>query len=233
MLHEPQRKMLEKLHEDDAVLNGKKVLIVDDDIRNIFALTSVLERYNMQILSAETGRDAIEILQDTPDIDVVLMDIMMPEMDGLDTMRAIREMPQFKELADHRGDGQGHEGRSREVHRGRGLGLPFQAGQSRANAGGAAGLDPPLTVASADASRRSKIVQNLDMKTSEPVNILVVDDVPEKILAIEATLAELGPEHRQGQFRARGAALSAERRLRRHPARRQHARRWTASKRPR
>ena len=80
------------------LLNGKQVLIVDDDIRNIFALTSVLERYNMHILSAETGRDAIQILQDTPDIDVVLMDIMMPEIDGLDTTRAIREIPHFKEL---------------------------------------------------------------------------------------------------------------------------------------
>jgi CheY-like chemotaxis protein len=97
-LEEPQRRMLEKLHEDDAVLRGKRVLIVDDDIRNIFALTSVLERYNMHILSAETGRDAIQILQDTPDIDVVLMDIMMPEFDGLDTTKAIREMPQFDEL---------------------------------------------------------------------------------------------------------------------------------------
>jgi CheY-like chemotaxis protein len=97
-LADEQRKMLEKLHEDDAVLNGRRVLIVDDDIRNIFALTSVLERYNMHILSAETGRDAIQILQDTPDIDAVLMDIMMPEFDGLDTTRAIREIPDLKEL---------------------------------------------------------------------------------------------------------------------------------------
>jgi CheY-like chemotaxis protein len=97
-LAEPQRKMLEKIHEDDAVLHGRQVLIVDDDIRNIFALTSVLERYNMRILAAETGRDAIQILQNTPEIDVVLMDIMMPEFDGLDTTRAIREIPQFKEL---------------------------------------------------------------------------------------------------------------------------------------
>ena len=97
-LAEEQRQMLEKLHEDDAVLNGKRVLIVDDDIRNIFALTSVLERYNMHILSAETGRDAIQILQDTPDVDAVLMDIMMPEFDGLDTTRAIREIPDLKEL---------------------------------------------------------------------------------------------------------------------------------------
>ena len=93
-----QSQKLEKWHDEDAVLNGRRVLIVDDDIRNIFALTSVLERYNMYILSAETGRDAIQILQDTPDIDAVLMDIMMPEFDGLDTTRAIREIPDLKEL---------------------------------------------------------------------------------------------------------------------------------------
>ena len=75
-----------------------KVLIVDDDIRNIFALTSILERYQMQILSAETGRDAIAKLREMPDTDAVLMDIMMPEMDGIDTTRAIREIPQFKDL---------------------------------------------------------------------------------------------------------------------------------------
>jgi len=80
------------------VLSGKKVLIVDDDIRNIFALTSVLEWHNMQILSAETGRDAIAILQAEPDVDIVLMDIMMPEMDGLDTTRAVRKIPRFQNL---------------------------------------------------------------------------------------------------------------------------------------
>jgi CheY-like chemotaxis protein len=97
-LEEPQRKMLQKLHENDAILTGRKVLIVDDDIRNIFALASVLERYNMVILSAETGREAIQILQGAPDVDAVLMDIMMPEFDGLDTTRAIRELPRFKDL---------------------------------------------------------------------------------------------------------------------------------------
>jgi CheY-like chemotaxis protein len=97
-LPQPKRKMLEQLHQTDTVLTGKKVLIVDDDVRNIFALTSMLERHNMNILYAENGRDALAILQNTADIDVVLMDIMMPEMDGYDTMRAVRQMSQFASL---------------------------------------------------------------------------------------------------------------------------------------
>ncbi|KAB8335193.1 response regulator [Scytonema tolypothrichoides VB-61278] len=94
----PKRQILEQLHSNDPVLVGKKVLIVDDDMRNIFALTSMLERYQMQVLYAENGRDGIEVLQNTPDIDVVLMDIMMPEMDGYETTRLIRQNNQFKSL---------------------------------------------------------------------------------------------------------------------------------------
>jgi CheY-like chemotaxis protein len=90
--------MLESLHQAGAVLAGKKVLIVDDDIRNIFAMTSILEPQKMQIASAETGKAALEILQDNPDVDVVLMDIMMPDMDGYDTMRAIRKQTKFRSL---------------------------------------------------------------------------------------------------------------------------------------
>ncbi|HUB25921.1 MAG TPA: response regulator, partial [Tepidisphaeraceae bacterium] len=90
--------MLNSLHSAEAVLSGKHVLVVDDDIRNIFAMTSILEPFQMQVMSAETGREAIDLLQRNPEIDVVLMDIMMPEMDGYDTMRAIRKLSKFRAL---------------------------------------------------------------------------------------------------------------------------------------
>jgi CheY-like chemotaxis protein len=77
---------------------GKKVLIVDDDICNIFATTSILERHDIQVVYAENGRDGITMLQETPGIDVVLMDIMMPGMDGYETMRQIRSMERFTAL---------------------------------------------------------------------------------------------------------------------------------------
>ena len=97
-LAEDKRDMLHRLHSDDSILAGKRVLIVDDDIRNIFAMTSILEPHQMQILSAENGKDAIEMLQQHPDVDVVLMDIMMPDMDGYDTMRTIRRLSRFRSL---------------------------------------------------------------------------------------------------------------------------------------
>ena len=95
---EVQRQALDDLHRSNRVLMGKKVLIVDDDMRNIFALSTVLEDRDMVIVSADNGRDAIRILQDQDDIDIVLMDIMMPEMDGIETMREIRKVSQLKSL---------------------------------------------------------------------------------------------------------------------------------------
>ncbi len=93
-----QRRLLEQVHEQDIALAGRKVLIVDDDLRNIFALSSLLERYGMRVSFAENGRDGIQALEKEDDIEIVLMDIMMPEMDGYDTMRAIRKQKRFKDL---------------------------------------------------------------------------------------------------------------------------------------
>jgi CheY-like chemotaxis protein len=93
-----KRRVIEDLHQSDKLMAGKKVLIVDDDIRNIFALSTVLEDHEMVVTSAGNGRDAIKLLQEQPEIDIVLMDIMMPEMDGFETMREIRKIPSLKGL---------------------------------------------------------------------------------------------------------------------------------------
>src|SRR5690606_35512301 len=92
---EGKRRMIERLHGSGETLRGRKVLVVDDDARNIFALTTILEAREMEVLSATNGRQAIELIQSTPDLSVVLMDIMMPEMDGYQTMREIRNDPRF------------------------------------------------------------------------------------------------------------------------------------------
>jgi HAMP domain-containing protein/signal transduction histidine kinase/CheY-like chemotaxis protein len=97
-LPEHDQQTLHTLHRADTELKDKKVLIVDDDVRNIFAITSVLESHQMSVVASESGREAIERLQRTPDVDIVLMDIMMPDMDGYDTMRAIRRIPALQSL---------------------------------------------------------------------------------------------------------------------------------------
>jgi signal transduction histidine kinase/CheY-like chemotaxis protein len=97
-LPEPKRKILERLHGSNDVLRERKVLVIDDDARNIFALTTVLENHEMEVLSATNGRQAIELVNRTPDLGVVLMDIMMPDMDGYETMREIRRNATFRSL---------------------------------------------------------------------------------------------------------------------------------------
>ncbi len=93
----PTRKLLHK-RDGNAPLQGRKALVVDDDIRNVFALTSMLERYGMKVIYAENGREGIERLHQHDNTDLVLLDIMMPEMDGYETARAIRSMPRFAHL---------------------------------------------------------------------------------------------------------------------------------------
>jgi CheY-like chemotaxis protein len=97
-LPESKQNMLERLHGSNEALRGQKVLIVDDDARNIFALSTVLENQEMDVLSATNGRQAIEIIENTANLSMVLMDIMMPEMDGYQTMREIRNKPRFRAL---------------------------------------------------------------------------------------------------------------------------------------
>jgi CheY-like chemotaxis protein len=93
-----KQRMLEQLRNSDENLRGRKALLVDDDARNIFALSSVLERRGMEVLSATTGREAIATLEADRDVSIVLMDIMMPEMDGYETMQAIRSDPSMQRL---------------------------------------------------------------------------------------------------------------------------------------
>ena len=97
-LPESKRRMLAEHHRSDPVLAGRKVLVVDDDVRNIFALTSVLESYSMQVVHAENGQEGIDLLKSEPGIEAVLMDIMMPEMDGYEAIAAIRQMDEYKQL---------------------------------------------------------------------------------------------------------------------------------------
>ncbi|HEV7134415.1 MAG TPA: response regulator, partial [Gaiellaceae bacterium] len=97
-LPQAKRRMLEQLHGAEEIFKGKKVLIVDDDVRNVFALTSVLEANGMDVIFAENGRDGIATLEANPDVDIILMDIMMPEMDGYETMAAVRRLDGFKQL---------------------------------------------------------------------------------------------------------------------------------------
>src|SRR5262249_61301914 len=93
-----KRRLVERLHGSDEDLIGRTVLLVDDDARNIFALSSVLERRGMKVLTATTGKEAIGILQSRPEVTIALMDIMMPEMDGYQTMQEIRKDEKLRRL---------------------------------------------------------------------------------------------------------------------------------------
>jgi CheY-like chemotaxis protein len=97
-LPEAKQKMLERLHNSNEVLRCRKALVVDDDARNIFALTTILENQEMEVLSATNSREAMEIIHNDPDLEVVLMDIMMPDKDGYETLREIRKDSRFRSL---------------------------------------------------------------------------------------------------------------------------------------
>jgi CheY-like chemotaxis protein len=97
-LPQKTRRLLAQHASSAPELAGKKALIVDDDVRNIFALSSLLEQQDMIVLHAENGMDGIELLKNTPDVDAVLMDVMMPELDGYDTIRIMRKLEAYKDL---------------------------------------------------------------------------------------------------------------------------------------
>lgn len=89
-LSQEKRRLIENIKMKEDILAGKNILVVDDDVRNLFALTTVFERYNINVITAESGQEAISLLNENPKIDMVLMDIMMPEMDGYETTQKIR-----------------------------------------------------------------------------------------------------------------------------------------------
>jgi HAMP domain-containing protein/signal transduction histidine kinase/CheY-like chemotaxis protein len=97
-ISESKLKMIDNIRDRNDILDSKKVLVVDDDVRNLFALTAVFERSNIEVVTAESGREALEILNKDKTIDIVLMDIMMPEMDGYETIQMIRKEPRNKSL---------------------------------------------------------------------------------------------------------------------------------------
>jgi CheY-like chemotaxis protein len=97
-LPKEKQSLIRKLHSSDDVLKNKKILLVDDDIRNIYSLTNALEEEGIFCITAENGRVAVETLKQNPDIDLVLMDVMMPEMDGYEATQEIRKLSQYKRL---------------------------------------------------------------------------------------------------------------------------------------
>ena len=140
-----KQQMLQRLLSSDDDLVGRTALLVDDDARNIFALSSVLERRGMSVLTATTGKEAIATLKTHPDVAIVLMDIMMPEMDGYETMQVIRENPGWRRLLILALTAKAMKGDREKCLEAGGLGLPGQAGEHGAADGSPAHVAAPLS----------------------------------------------------------------------------------------
>ena len=153
--------MLEQLHSADEVFKDKKVLIADDDVRNVFALASVLERHGMNVRFAENGNEALAVLAEDPTIDLVLMDIMMPELDGYETMEQIRAQAAFAKLPIISLTAKAMKGDREKSISVRRLRLHHQAGRHRPAALPDAGVAVPLSTPSELAEER------LDLETIE------------------------------------------------------------------
>ena len=117
---------LERLGSLDEVLKNKTVLLADDDVRNIFSLTKILEQHKMKIIPAIDGKEALEKMNAHPDVDIVLMDMMMPEMDGFESIRKIRQTPAFQKYSDHCDYSKSNDGRPGKMHTGRSIRLYFK-----------------------------------------------------------------------------------------------------------
>ena len=237
-LPEPKRKMLDQLHNSNEVLKRRKVLIVDDDARNIFALTTLLENQEMDVISATNGRQAIDLLAQQSDVSVVLMDIMMPEMDGFETMRRIRKDPQFGALPILALTAKAMKGdREKCLRRRSALRLHRKTGQHQRTPFAA----PGMAIFTAEAlclpcrhprDKRSTVVPQPRRTRSAPpvngretpVNILIVDDEVRNLDVLES----ISSTRRATGWCARvlcqrRVARAGRGRLRRARARHQHA----------
>ena len=173
-----KQRMLQRLHSSDEDLLKRTVLLVDDDTRNIFALSSVLERRGMEVLTATTGSEALAVLNSRSDLAIVLMDIMMPGMDGYETIQAIRSNAEFRRLPILALTAKAMKGDREKC---------LEAGASDY-------LAKPVNIEQLLSALRMWLHQQdiIGMNASERVNILLVDDQQSKLLSHEAILAEIG-----------------------------------------